>query len=123
MNSLTGFGISRSTQLELDGIFLRPHVLMRITPISGRKWPAGWVLVLTDITGQKEAARELEESKERYERIFKGMRDAIFVRDFTGQILDANPAACEMYGYPREEFLRKAIQDLMLENAASVNHG
>jgi PAS domain S-box-containing protein/putative nucleotidyltransferase with HDIG domain len=118
-----------TTQLELDGRFPRPHVLIRITPIHGRKCLAGWVLMLTDITGQKEAARELEESKERYERIFRGMRDAIFVRNFSGEILDANPAACEMYGYPREELVGKTIQDLMLEytdlliTVESVNKG
>jgi PAS domain S-box-containing protein/putative nucleotidyltransferase with HDIG domain len=102
-------------QIELDGVLNRPHVLMRITPVLGKKRPAGWVVVLTDITGQKQAAFELKESKERYETIFRGMRDAIIVRDLTGHILDANPAACEMYGYPREEFLQKTIADLMGE--------
>ncbi|HEX3047274.1 MAG TPA: histidine kinase N-terminal 7TM domain-containing protein, partial [Bacillota bacterium] len=109
---------SGASQLELDVAFPRPHVLIRITPIHGRKGLAGWVVMLTDITDQKEAARELEESKERYERIFREMRDAIFVRNFNGEILDANPAACEMYGYPREELAGKTIQDLMLENTA-----
>jgi PAS domain S-box-containing protein/putative nucleotidyltransferase with HDIG domain len=60
----------------------------------------------------------LEESEERYESIFGGMRDAIFVRNFTGLILDVNPAACEMYGYSREDFLGKTVQDLMWENSA-----
>ncbi|HEX3047880.1 MAG TPA: HD domain-containing phosphohydrolase, partial [Bacillota bacterium] len=109
---------SGASQLELDGAFPRPHVLIRITPIHGRKGLAGWVVMLTDITDQKEAARELGESKERYERIFREMRDAIFVRNFKGQILDANPAACKMYGYPREELAGKTIHDLMLENTA-----
>ena len=33
----------------------------------------------------------------------------LIVNPQNGQIVDANPAACAFYGYPREEFRRKLI--------------
>lgn len=107
------------TQIELNGVFSCPYVLMRLTPIYGKKRLAGWVVMLTDITRRKQIAHELEESKERYETIFSGMRDAILIRNPAGQILDVNPAASEMYGYPREDFLRKTMDDLTFKRIFS----
>ena len=39
--------------------------------------------------------------------LFDGIDDALFVHDLAGNILEANPAACQRLGYPREEMLRK----------------
>lgn len=49
------------------------------------------------------AGRDLEE---RYRKIFEHSNDAIFVIDpEADRILDVNPKACGMLGYPREELL------------------
>jgi putative nucleotidyltransferase with HDIG domain len=110
---------SGPSQTELNGILHCPHVLLRLTPIYGKKRMAGWVAMLTDITRSKQLARELEESKERYETIFRGMRDAIIVRNPAGQILDANSTAGEMFGYSRVELLEKTTDDLILKSGNS----
>jgi PAS domain S-box-containing protein len=48
---------------------------------------------------------ERERSEANYRAIFDAAEDAIFIHDIkTGAILDANPKACGMYGYTREEF-------------------
>src|SRR5258706_6653310 len=55
----------------------------------------------------------LHRGEERYRGIFEGVQDAILVEAFTGEILDVNQRACEMYGYSREEFLTKKTIDLV----------
>ena len=48
----------------------------------------------------------LRENEERYRKIFSYSNDAIFVIDPSqNAILDANPKACDMLGYSREELL------------------
>jgi len=50
--------------------------------------------------------RELIETKERFRKVFEGSHDAIVVVDIDAeQFLEVNPAACEMFGYDREELL------------------
>ena len=65
-----------------------------------------------EIVMEKQLALALQESKERYEGIFVGMRDALLVESMTGRILDANQAACRIYGWTHEEMLMKTASDL-----------
>ena len=54
-------------------------------------------------------------SAETYKTIFDSANDAIFVHDIeTGQIIDVNKKACEMYCYPKEEFLKLDVQAISL---------
>jgi len=50
----------------------------------------------TDITGRKRM-------EEQYHGIFKASKDAMLIFDMEGVIREVNPAACEMYGYMRDE--------------------
>ncbi|UFS70776.1 PAS domain S-box protein [Geomonas sp. RF6] len=73
----------------------------------------GYMAILSDITENKRAQRELRESEANYRAIFDAANDAIFVLDVeTGNILDVNRKLCEMYGYSREETLLLTIEDL-----------
>ncbi len=47
-----------------------------------------------------------------YRELFERAADAILVTDAQGRYIDANPAACELTGYPREELLRMSVGDL-----------
>ncbi|WP_311172107.1 PAS domain-containing sensor histidine kinase [Halobellus ordinarius] len=50
---------------------------------------------------------------QRYEKIFRHSNDAVLIVDFESEaFVDANPAACEMLGYPREELLSLDPADL-----------
>jgi PAS domain S-box-containing protein len=52
------------------------------------------------------ADEALRHSEASYRAIFDAAEDAIFIHDWdTGAVVDANPKACETYGYTREEFL------------------
>ncbi len=64
------------------------------------------------IDGQKLADQNGEHER-RWQQIFERNRAIqLIVNPQSGQIIDANPAACALYGYSREEFLQKAITDI-----------
>ena len=77
---------------------------------------------------RRNATQALRQSEESYRSIFEAAEDALFVHDAnTGEILDVNPKACEVYGYSREEFrlldigtLSSGIPPYTLEHAAKL---
>lgn len=57
--------------------------------------------------------KALENSERNYREIFDNTNDAIFVHDLSfGTILDVNRAACDMYGYTKEEIKILQIEDV-----------
>ena len=66
-----------------------------------------------DISEQKKHEKNLKESEERYQALFKNNYAAmLLINPNTGNIVDANPAACSFYGYKKEELLKMKITDL-----------
>ena len=64
------------------------------------------------IEGQK-LANQTGEHERRWQQIFERNRAIqLIVNPQNGKIVDANPAACALYGYSREEFQQKAITDI-----------
>ncbi|HEX7975395.1 MAG TPA: PAS domain S-box protein, partial [Anaerolineales bacterium] len=80
------------------------------------RWPAGSkekrlledlqaALVSLQSGGQNHAS-QTEERERRYQDIFENASDGLINNDLeTGRVVEANPAACTMYGYAREEFI------------------
>jgi two-component system cell cycle sensor histidine kinase/response regulator CckA len=67
--------------------------------------------VARDVTGQI-AAHEAVQSKERkFRAIFEGALDALLLADDDRVYVDANPAACELFGVPREEIVGRRVED------------
>lgn len=60
----------------------------------------------------KERTQRLLESEKRYRVLFEGSRDAIFIADHEGRMIDINQAALEMIGYSLDEI--KAISGFEL---------
>ncbi|HEX6305442.1 MAG TPA: PAS domain S-box protein [Anaerolineales bacterium] len=51
-------------------------------------------------------ALQAKESEQRYRSIFEAASDGLIINDLeTGLVVEANPAACTMYGYAREAFI------------------
>jgi PAS domain S-box-containing protein len=72
--------------------------------------------IARDITEARHAREELRDSEERYRLLFEMESDAIILADAaTLQHIDANRAAVELYGYPRDELLRLRSTDLSAE--------
>ncbi len=67
---------------------------------------------LQDVTERKRTEAALIASERRNRALFEGIEDAVFVHDFQGKILDANPAACRRLGYSRDELLTLHTKDV-----------
>ena len=76
------------------------------------------LIVLSDITEQKLAeealrASELRESENRFLKLFRQHSAVMLILDAeTGDIIDANHAAVQFYGWPLEELKQKRIQQI-----------
>jgi PAS domain S-box-containing protein len=58
-----------------------------------------------DITERKEAQASLIEKEQQYRSIFEGTSDGLIIHDPSGQVVEVNPAFCEMHGFIREELI------------------
>lgn len=62
---------------------------------------------------RKKAEEAMRESEERYASLFDRMIDLVYIQDFQGNILDANPAALKAFGYSIEEVKALNIMNLI----------
>ena len=66
-----------------------------------------------DITQQKLAEREKNQLLLRLQSMFtEHTAVMLLIEPITGRIVDSNPAACDFYGYSREELMALCIQDI-----------
>ncbi|MBP9889660.1 MAG: PAS domain S-box protein [Leptospiraceae bacterium] len=73
---------------------------------------SGAVLVFSDVTEkyQKEEALFINEKK--YQNLFNSALDAILITDNEGYIIDANPAAAQLFGFAQSEFIGRHSLDI-----------
>lgn len=72
-----------------------------------------------DIVGITCAAADITEMRLREQQlraIFEGTLDAIAIADDQGRYVEANPAACQLFGLPLSEFLGKRITDFIMSD-------
>jgi len=70
-------------------------------------------IVLSDITGQKQTEDALQESEHLFRKLFESHAAIKLLIDAeTGNILDANQAAAEFYGWPIEQLKQMHIQQI-----------
>lgn len=55
----------------------------------------------------------LAESEQRYRSLFEAANDGICLTDDDGRVIDANPAACTLAGYPLEQFCGMNIGQIL----------
>ncbi|MGD9331402.1 MAG: PAS domain S-box protein, partial [Desulfobacterales bacterium] len=63
-------------------------------------------------TSLVDASQALKDSDARYRSLFEHASDALFIENDDDQILDANPKACELLGYSREELRTMTVPDI-----------
>ena len=81
-------------------------------------------IVLTDITERKRIEKALSDSYTTMRSILDTALDGFWRVDTQGNLLDVNPAYCQLSGYTREELLGLQISDLdAIENyAVTIEH-
>ena len=93
-------------------------VLLASSAIDPEDLSRGVILTAMDITERKLAEGELRESEQRYSSLFKNNHSVMLLIDpVSADIVDANPAACNFYGWSQEELTSMKITDInMLPN-------
>ena len=84
------------------------------------------VSFVRDVSERRRVEQAVRDSEERYRQLFELESDAlVLVDDSTQEILEANEAATEMYGYSRSEFLTMKDLDLSAptEEGQTPPHG
>ena len=71
----------------------------------------GAIESIRDVTDIKASEQAMRESEEKYRSLFEQTRDAIFITDSGGAIVDANRYALELFGYRKSEMLAMNFQN------------
>ncbi len=99
-------------QIRLDGS--RGWLLTNKVPLRDAHGQVVGVLgTYEDITERKRIEAALRESEERFRQMFENSRAMmLLIEPDSGAITEANPAAAEFYGYPREVLCQMVIEDI-----------
>jgi PAS domain S-box-containing protein len=112
-----------SVHVARDGREIPVEMSARRLMINGR---AALMATARDLTATKRAEAALRESEDRYRSLFNALSDAAFVllaEDMTSpesRYLEVNDAACERYGYSREELCRLGPADIIAPELRGV---
>ncbi|MCD6307933.1 MAG: PAS domain S-box protein, partial [Candidatus Latescibacteria bacterium] len=84
----------------------------------------GMAGVSRDVTERKVAEERMRESETRYSGLFDRSLDCVYIHDFDGMFIDANPAALNLLGYGKKELRNLDFSSLIgseqLKTAFSV---
>ncbi len=97
-----------SQQMENEFVF--PDETVGWFDLSIQPVPEGILILSIDITERKGSELTIRESEEKYRSLFNNNYAVMLIIDpETGAIVDANPAACQYYGWTTREFREKSI--------------
>lgn len=89
------------------------HAEARITPLTEEGRLIGALVVLWDISAHKETETALKANERRFRKLFESHSAPMLLIDpNTGQIIEANPAASEFYGYSVQTLTDMRIQEI-----------
>ena len=85
--------------------------------VAVRAFPSddGLAVYFLDINARRAAEEDLAASEHRYRALFERAGDAILVMDDDARYLDANEAAAEMLGVPREDIIGRSLNDFAVD--------
>ncbi len=95
--------------LKKNGYPLYIEAHARIFSYTGKRH---FLITVNDITKRKLSEQKLQDREKNYTALFNLSPIGIVLIDFEGNILDANPAYCNIIGYSREELLKMKVTDL-----------
>jgi len=83
--------------------------IISAVPLYENKKFVGSLSINLDIT-------KLKETEKKFQSIFEGALDAIFIEDLNGNIVDVNTSACKLLGYSKDELLAMNVVDIVPED-------
>jgi len=99
-----------STHRRKDGTEFPVEITTSYVRHHGREFACGFA---RDISQRKLAEETLRRSELQYRTLFERANDAIIIfRPADEEILEANPVACQLYGYTKEEFIGMSLRPL-----------
>ena len=88
-------------------------IMLNISPIrNDAKEITGMVMTFSDQTRERARQKMVEESEERFRRLFENHQAVYLIIAMDGRILDANAAAERFYGWTIEELKQKKIFEI-----------
>jgi two-component system cell cycle sensor histidine kinase/response regulator CckA len=81
-----------------------------------------WDGLLIDVTEQRKAATQLEESEQRYRSMFDHHPDAVFSLDLEGRFSSMNPACEVVSGYRPDELVGRSFDPILLPAYLETTH-
>jgi diguanylate cyclase len=108
-------------EMEFEFVSGKHVWLTSLTPMSNRDRVRYIIASSKDITEMKAAQKDKEEAAKNFITMFSQHSAIMLLVDpVTGQIVEANPAACSFYGFDRDEFLKLRIFDLNMLSVDEV---
>jgi PAS domain S-box-containing protein len=87
------------------------HHILRVSRLT--LFEVDDVLLVQDVTEQRQAVKIVQESEERFRNITQAASDAITSIDTRGEVISWNRAATKMFGYSDSEMLGQPLTKLM----------
>jgi PAS domain S-box-containing protein len=118
-HALPGWTLSRLTvggedlTLTTAGGVARTFETQAIAIEGGVDGPAGFMVLLHDVTERRAAAATIRESEQRYRQLVENAHDLIFTCDLGGHLRSINRAGLVATGFAREEIVGLSIPDLV----------
>ncbi len=107
-----GFSQSQTVRIARDGH--QVDVSLSVSPVKDETArTCGAVAVVHDMTEQRRADRACRTTAEQFRALFDHSLDCIYIHDFEGNFLDANPATLKLLGYDRADVLTLNLRDLI----------
>jgi PAS domain S-box-containing protein len=81
------------------------------TEYSLHPYSDGLGIFTRDITERRRAEEALRQYEQQYHALFDQVQNAVLLADDNGNYVEANPAACSLFGLPCEELIGKSMVD------------